>query len=201
MFDLEKIITSIGYIGVGAIVFAESGLFIGAILPGDSLLFTAGLLASKGVFNIYFLIPLLFVCAFIGDQVGYNIGKGLGPRLFNKPNSRFFKQDHLVKAQKFFDKYGAKTIVLSRFVPAVRSFAPMIAGASKMKYTTFVIYNFFGALIWVLSMTLLGYFLGEKIPNIDTYILPIIFLIIILSLLPAFYQLVKEYLKNRKKKV
>lgn len=167
-FWIEKV----GFFGVFAIVFAESGLLIGFFLPGDSLLFTAGFIASKpdlaklgisGDVN-FPLIPLLIgvaVAAVVGDQVGYLFGRRVGPSLFKRPNSRFFKQENVEKARGFFDRHGSKTIVLARFVPIVRTFTPVIAGVSRMRYRTFVTYNIVGGVLWGVGITLLGYFLGQ----------------------------------------
>jgi membrane-associated protein len=141
--DLIQLVSTAGYFGIAAIIFAESGLFIGAILPGDSLLFTTGLLSSRGLFDIRLMIPLLMAAAVIGDSVGFSIGRKLGPRLFAKEDTRIFKKKYLIDAQKFFDKHGGKAIILARFIPAVRSFTPMIAGAANMNYGNFIKFNIF----------------------------------------------------------
>jgi len=160
----EYLISTFGLVGVLVIVFAESGLLFGFFLPGDSLLFTAGLLTADGQYLRY---PLWLVCLLItiaaiaGDQVGYIFGQRVGPALFRRPNSRFFKQENLVKAHEFFEKYGARSIVLARFVPIVRTFTPIVAGISNMRYRTFVIYNIVGGIIWGCGVTTLGYFLGQ----------------------------------------
>ena len=166
--DPERIIETVGLLGIFAIVFAESGLLIGFFLPGDSLLFTAGFLPRRPSSvdeSLHLpLVPLLigcFVAAVAGDQVGYVFGRRVGPALFNRPDSRFFKQENVDKAQEFFDKYGAKTIVLARFVPIVRTFAPIVAGVSQMNYRTFVTFNVIGGFLWAVGVTLLGYFLGQ----------------------------------------
>lgn len=197
--DLIQLVSTAGYFGIAAIIFAESGLFIGAVLPGDSLLFTTGLLSSRGLFDIRLMIPLLMAAAVIGDSVGFSIGRKLGPRLFAKEDTRIFKKKYLVDAQKFFDKHGGKAIILARFIPAVRSFTPMIAGAANMNYGNFIKYNIFGGIFWVLLLTLLGYFLGESIPDIDKYLLPIIGGIVLLSLIPLLSEIYKA--KFGKKKV
>lgn len=197
--DLIQLVSTAGYFGIAAIVFAESGLFIGAVLPGDSLLFTTGLLSSRGLFDIRLMIPLLMAAAVIGDSVGFSIGRQLGPRLFAKEDTRIFKKKYLVDAQKFFDKHGGKAIVLARFIPAVRSFTPMIAGAANMKYSTFIKFNVFGGIFWVLLMTSLGYFLGESIPDIDKYMLPIIGGIIFLSFIPVLSEIYKAKFGKKSK--
>ncbi len=163
--DPEKLIESGGLLLLVVIIFAESGLLIGFFLPGDSLLFIGGFLSSASgghrLPNLLIVLPLLFVAAVAGDQVGYAFGNRAGPALFRRPDSRFFKQQHLEKAHMFFARYGPKTILLARFVPIVRTFAPIVAGAGSMKYRTFVIYNVIGGLLWSVGVTTLGYFLGE----------------------------------------
>lgn len=196
-FDLPQLIKSIGYLGVWAIVFAESGLLIGFFLPGDSLLFTAGFLASQGFLNVWILILGAFVCAVVGDNVGYTTGNRFGPRLFRKEDSWFFHKDHLVTAQKFYEKHGKKTIVLARFLPIVRTFAPIVAGIGKMNYRTFFRYNLIGGFIWTFGVTLLGYFLGRVIPDVDKYLLPIIVVIIIASVAPSIIHVYRESRSKR----
>jgi len=192
MFDLIALIEAAGYLGLAAIIFAESGLFIGFFLPGDSLLFTAGFLASRGFLNIYLLIALTFVAAVLGDSTGYWFGKKTGPKIFSKDDSIFFHKDHIAKAEDFFKKYGAKTIILARFIPIVRTFAPILAGVGKMPYPTFFLYNLIGGGLWTIGVSLLGYFLGQLVPNIDKYLLPIIAAIIIISVLPNIFQILKR---------
>lgn len=181
---LETILPAIGYLGIFLIVFAESGLLIGFFLPGDSLLFTAGFLASQGVFNIYILAAGCFAAAVVGDSIGYAFGHRVGRRLFNKEDSILFHKDHLMKAERFYEKHGKKTIVLARFMPVVRTFAPIVAGIGSMEYKTFIIYNLLGGLLWAVGLTAAGYVLGNLIPNVDRYLLPIIGLIVVLSILP-----------------
>lgn len=184
MFNLPELLQAIGLLGIFAIIFAETGLLLGFFLPGDSLIFTAGILASQGFFNIYFLLLIMSGAAIIGDSIGYGIGKKLGPRLFSKEESMLFKKSHIAKAQAFFDKHGPKTIIIARFVPIVRTFAPTLAGVGKMNYSKFLAYNIFGGLLWVNSLGILGYYLGLKIHNIEVYILPGVALIILLSIAP-----------------
>lgn len=185
MFDLISLIKTAGYLGLFGIVFAESGLLIGFFLPGDSLLFTAGFLASQGFLNIWYLVPLMFIGAVLGDNVGYAFGYKVGPMLFTKEESIFFHKDHLERARLFYEKYGKKAIVLARFMPGIRTFAPILAGVGKMEYRTFMTYNLVGGFLWGAGMPLLGYFLGNTIPGVDKYLLPIILLIIFLSILPS----------------
>jgi len=195
--NLVALIKAAGLLGLFAIVFAESGLLIGFFLPGDSLLFTAGFLASQGYFDIVVLVLLVFIAAVSGDSVGYAFGKKVGKKLFNKEDSFFFKKANLLKAEAFYKKYGVKTIVLARFIPIVRTFAPIVAGAGDMHYKTFVSYNVIGGFLWTFGMTLGGYFLGSIIPDVDKYLLPIILLIIFFSVLPPIVEFIKE--KQKKK--
>ncbi|NEB61592.1 hypothetical protein G3I61_18145 [Streptomyces diastaticus] len=182
--------------GILLIVFAESGLF--AFLPGDSLLFTAGLFVAQGEFisqPLWLVCTLIVAAAVLGDQVGYMIGKFFGPRLFSRPNSKLFKQENLEKAHEFMDKYGPKAIVLARFVPIVRTFAPIVAGAGRMKYRTFLTYNVVGGVAWGTGVTLAGYWLGQ-IEFIRSNVEAILVLIVVVSVVPIAI----EYLRERKKK-
>lgn len=199
MFDLVSLIKTAGYVGLFAIVFAESGLLVGFFLPGDSLLFTAGFLASQGFLNIWLLSVLLFVAAVVGDSVGYAFGNRVGPKIFTKEDSLFFHKDHLLKAKVFFEKHGGKTIILARFIPVVRTFAPVLAGVGKMKYSTFLLYNIVGGFLWAVGLTFLGYYLGRTIPHIDKYLLPIIGLIILVSVSPTLVHIYKD--KDLQKKL
>lgn len=196
--NLPELIKSFGYLGVWGIVFAESGLLVGFFLPGDSLLFTAGFLASQNVFNIWLLVIGAFICAVLGDSVGYLTGHRFGRRLFTKEDSWLFHKDHLIKAEKFYEKYGNKTIVIARFLPIIRTFAPIVAGIGNMQYQLFITFNLLGGLLWTAGLTLVGYFLGSVIPNVDQYLLPIILLIIILSVAPSAWHLYQE--RPRKKR-
>ena len=182
---LEKLIKAVGYPGVFAIVFAESGLLIGMLLPGDSLLFTAGLLASQGLFDITLLVLGCVVAAIAGDSVGYAFGRRVGRRLFERPDSRWFKQKHLRATEAFYEKHGGKTIILARFLPIVRTLAPVVAGVCNMQYRRFALFNVVGGVLWGAGVTLAGYVLGATIPDIDRYLLPIIAVIILASVLPS----------------
>ncbi len=195
--DLVSFIRGAGYLGLALVVFAESGLFFGFLFPGDSLLFTAGFLASQGYFSIGILVPLLFLSAILGDQFGYAFGRRVGPALFRREDSRFFKRSHLERAHVFYKEHGASTIVLARFVPVVRTFAPIVAGASRMHYGTFLIYNLLGGVPWAVGLTLAGYVFGNIIPNPDHYVLPVVLVIIVLSMLPALYKTHKIRKKTR----
>jgi membrane-associated protein len=182
-------------VGLFLIIFAETGLLIGFFLPGDSLLFTAGILASQGDLNIAVILVGCFLSAVIGDQVGYTIGQRAGPALFRRPDSRIFKQKYVDRTKEFLEKHGPKTILLARFVPIVRTFAPVLAGVGEMNRRTFTTYNVVGGLVWGVGVTLAGYILGEAVgEDIDKYLLPIIALIVLLSVLPVAI----EVLRNRR---
>ena len=187
MPDLKEIIQAIGYLGVFAMIFAESGMFVGFFFPGDSLLFTAGFLASTGVFNIHVLVIGCFTAAVAGDNIGYYIGHRFGRRLFHKKDSLFFHKDHLMRAERFYEKHGGKTIILARFMPIIRTFAPVAAGIGKMNYLTFLTFDIIGGLLWAVALPYLGYYLGRSIPDIDKYLLPIIGLIVLASISPGLY--------------
>jgi membrane-associated protein len=195
--DPKTLIETFGTLGLFAIVFAESGLLVGFFLPGDSLLFTAGLLASRGLLNLPVILVGCFVAAVVGDQVGYAFGARVGPALFRRPDSRLFRQSHLEKARHYFEQYGAKTVVLARFIPLVRTFTPVLAGVGEMPYRTFVTFNVVGGLLWAVGVTLLGYILGETIPDIDRYLLPAAGLIIVLSLIPMARELLRLRRESR----
>lgn len=190
--DLISFVKAAGLIGIFLAVFAESGLLIGVFLPGDSLLFTAGFLASQGYFGVIPLMILCFLGAIIGDSAGYSFGKRMGRKIFRKEDSLLFHKDHLRKAEVFYERHGGKAIVLSRFMPVVRTFAPIVAGVGKMNYRTFLLYNITGGALWSLGLTALGYFLGSMIPNVDRYLLPIIGGIILLSITPPLLHVWKS---------
>ncbi|MEK7060222.1 MAG: DedA family protein, partial [Patescibacteria group bacterium] len=194
--DLSILIQTIGYLGIFLIIFAESGLFFGFFLPGDTLLFTAGLLASQGYFDIVSLVLLVTLGAIGGDQIGYLFGKKIGPKIFTRDDSFFFKKKYIADAENFYAKHGKKAIVLARFIPVVRTFIPILAGVGKMHYATFVSYNIIGALIWATGITLLGYFLGQQIPNIDNYLIPILLLIVLVSFLPTIFSFIYDKIKK-----
>lgn len=190
--DLETLITTVGYFGIFAIVFLESGLMIGFFFPGDSLLFTAGFLASQGVLDIKVLIAGCFIAAVLGDSIGYYIGQKFGRKLFKKESSIWFHKNHLTSAQKFYDKHGGKTIILARFIPVIRAFAPVVAGVGLMRYRRFAAFNLIGAVLWAIAIPLLGFYLGSAIPDVDKYLLPIIGLIIVASVLPALHHVLTD---------
>ena len=183
--DLISLIHAVGLLGIFAIVFAESGLLLGFFFPGDSLLFTAGFLASQGYTNIWILAGGAFVAAVLGDNVGYAFGKRIGPRIFTRERSLLFRPEYLLRAQRFYEQHGGKAIVFARFMPAIRTFAPILAGVGAMRYSRFFSYNIIGGAIWALGLPLIGYTLGNTIPNIDHYLIPIIIAIIVLSSIPS----------------
>jgi membrane-associated protein len=197
--DLKQLIETVGYIGVWLIVFAESGMMVGFFFPGDSLLFTAGLLASQGLFDVWVLAIGTFIAAVVGDSIGYYIGHKFGRRLFSKENSFLFNVKHLQRAERFYEKHGGKTIILARFIPVIRAFAPVAAGIGSMRYITFISYNIFGGALWAFGMIFLGYYLGRTISDVDKYLLPIIALIIFISILPPIIETLKD--KEHRKKL
>ncbi|MDP3771042.1 MAG: VTT domain-containing protein [bacterium] len=190
--DLVHLIIGFGYLGITAVIFAETGLLIGFFLPGDSLLFTAGFLASQGIFHIAYLITLCAVAAVVGDSVGYAFGVRVGPKVFTREDSLLFHRDHLTRAQHFYERHGPKAIVLARFVPFARTFVPILAGVGRMRYATFLAYNIIGAGLWAVGVPLLGYFLGRSIPGIDQYLFPIILLIIFVSVSPGIIHVLRN---------
>ncbi len=192
MFNLEHLIQSGGILLVALIVFAESGLLIGFALPGDTLLFSAGLLASQGQFNIYALCAAIIVAAILGDNVGYSIGQKLGPRIFTKKDGLLFRAEYVERSHAFFEKHGGKTVTLARFVPVIRTFAPMIAGASNMPRKNFFRYNIVGGILWGAGVTLLGFFVGGLIPNAKHYVEPIMMLAVFLTLIPSILHILRD---------
>ncbi len=193
LLDPAFLIATLGLAGIFAIIFAESGLFFGFFLPGDSLLFTAGLLASQGHFNIVLLWLGAMVCAIAGDSVGYAFGKRVGLSLLTREDSFFFRKAHIHKTEAFYQKHGKKTIILARFIPVVRTFAPILAGVGNMEYKTFLKYNVVGGILWTSLLLVLGFSLGTLIPSIDRYLLPILVGIIFVSFLP----IIGEWWKSR----
>lgn len=196
IYDVEGLIQWGGLLLICTVVFVETGLLVGFFLPGDSLLVTAGILAAADVLSLWQLLVLVPVCAIAGDQLNYYMGRKAGDFLYQRPDSMFFKKKHLLKAHDFYEKHGSKTIVLARFVPIVRTFAPAVAGAAKMSYKTFVSYNIIGGLLWVFLTVLGGYFLGSVIPNVEKYL----HLIILLVILTSFIPFAVEYYKQKKEK-
>jgi membrane-associated protein len=196
IYDVESLVRIGGIAGLTVIVFVETGLLIGFFLPGDSLLVTAGLFAARGDIEVLPLVVALSVAAVLGDTVGYNIGKRSGPKLFTRADSLFFNKKHLVTTKEFYDRHGPFTIVIARFVPIVRTFAPVVAGIGAMDYKRFISYNVFGGVGWVLAMVLGGYFLGQVVPNIHKNIDKVIIVVIFLSLLPIMIKVAREKMKR-----
>ncbi len=199
--DPKFLIETLGTIGIIAIVFAESGLFFGFFLPGDSLLFTAGLFASQGHLTLSVLLIGSAIAAIAGDSVGYAFGKRVGPALFSREDSFIFHKKHALRAEAFYKKHGVKTILLARFVPIIRTFAPIIAGVGKMPYKTFLAWNVAGGLLWTQLSILGGYYLGQVVPGIEKYLEVVILGIIALSLLPIVIEILRERAKSRHKKI
>lgn len=188
----EHIIQTGGLIAIGVIIFAESGLLIGFFLPGDSLLFTGGFLASQNLINIHLLAAVCFVAAVAGDSFGYMFGNKVGPKLLKRKDGKIFKKAYISQAEAFYKKHGKKTIILARFTPIVRTFAPIVAGIGSMSYQSFLLFNVIGGALWALGITYLGYFLGKSIPGVDKYLEPVILAVVFLSLLPGLIHFFKE---------
>ena len=195
-YSLDALIQWGGYILLVAIVFTETGLLVGLFLPGDSLLITAGLLASAGILNIWWLNGLLIAAAIAGDSTGYAIGARLGPRIFTREKSLLFNPKHVERTQRFYEKYGPKTIVIARFVPIIRTFAPVLAGVGAMRYRRFLTYNVVGGIGWVASMTGAGYVLGQTVPNISKHMHVLVIVIIVLSCVPIAVEIYRERRKT-----
>ena len=189
--DLPALIQWAGYVGLALIIFTETGLFFGFFLPGDSLLVTAGLIASgvleaKGVsLNVYQLGFLLTAAAILGDNTNYWIGRLTGPRIFTREESLFFRRKHVERAHAFYERHGAKTVVLARFMPIIRTFAPLVAGVAQMHYRTFLTFSVLGGTLWIWSMLFIGYFLGRYIPGVEKHVEVVIILVIFVSILPG----------------
>jgi len=195
-YSLDALIQWGGYLLLVAIVFAETGLLIGCFLPGDSLLITAGLLAAAGHLNIWWINVLLIAAAIIGDSVGYAIGARLGPRIFTREKSLLFNPQHVLRTRRFYEKYGPKTIVIARFVPIIRTFAPVLAGVGAMEYRRFLTYNVLGGIGWVASMSGAGYLLGQAVPNISKHMHVLVIVIIVLSCVPIAVEIYRERRKS-----
>lgn len=192
MLDVANIIESGGLLLIAVIIFAESGLLVGFFLPGDTLLFGAGLYASQGKLSLPLLLISVIVAAVLGDNVGYSIGRRSGPRLFNKKDSLFFRQEYIDQAEKFYEKHGGKTIILARFIPIIRTFAPVVAGIGKMPRQRFMAFNIVGGISWGAGMPLLGYYIGSRIPHLDKYIDLVIVGVVLLSLGLSLAHLLKD---------
>lgn len=198
IYDVEALVRIGGLMALIAIVFVETGLFVGFFLPGDSLLVTAGLFAARGDLSLWSIFLFVSLAAIIGDTVGYTIGARTGPKIFTREHSLLFHKKHLITTKEFYDRYGGVTIIIARFMPIVRTFAPLVAGVGGMEYRRFVFYNVAGGIGWVVSMTSLGYFLGKAVPGIDRHIHVVIAVVIFLSLLPGIIKLAREKWKVRR---
>lgn len=194
--DINGLVQAAGYTGMAAIIFAETGLLIGFFLPGDSMLVTAGLLASQGYIDVWLLGLVLCVAAVLGDSAGYSIGRTGGQRLFTREDSLLFNRKHLVRAHEFYQRHGGKTIIIARFMPIIRTFAPVVAGMGDMQYSRFLAYNLIGGVAWVWSMLLIGLFLGRTFPGVAKHIELIIVVVVLLSILPALIARFKTKSEN-----
>ncbi len=192
--DLPALVQWAGYVGLTAIIFAETGLLVGFFLPGDSLLVTAGLLAADPGFglNVWILGAILTVAAIVGDTVGYNVGKSAGPRIFTREDSLLFNKRHLLRAQAFYEKHGGKTIIIARFMPIVRTFAPVVAGVGRMEYRSFLMYNVIGGVAWIWSMLMIGFALARTVPGVAQHLEKVIILVVFLSILPGIIAWLRE---------
>lgn len=190
--NIDKVILGAGLIAIGGTVFAESGLLIGFFLPGDTLLFGAGILASQGTLNLWHLIIVVVIAAVVGDNVGYSIGHRTGKRLFTKKEGILFRHEHIERAEAFYEKHGGKTIIMARFIPIVRTFAPMVAGMGKMPRRRFLLFNVIGGVMWGAGVILLGYWIGSKIPWVEHFITPIILGVVVLSIVGSMIHVFKE---------
>ena len=198
IYDVEALVRVGGLMALIAIVFVETGLFVGFFLPGDSLLVTAGLFAARGDLGLWSIFLFVSLAAIVGDTVGYTIGARTGPKIFTREDSLLFHKKHLITTKEFYDRYGGVTIIIARFMPIVRTFAPLVAGVGGMEYRRFVFYNVAGGIGWVVSMTSLGYFLGKAVPGIDRHIHVVIAVVIFLSLLPAIIKLARDRWRLRR---
>ena len=197
VYNVPELIRLVGLAGIVFIIFAETGLMVGFFLPGDSLLVTAGLFAARGDLPIGWMIPCLMAAAVCGNATGYFIGHRAGAALYSRPNSLLFRREHLIRTHEFYERHGGKTIILAQFVPIVRTFAPVVAGAARMTYRRFASFNVIGAILWINSMTLTGYFLGRAIPGLESRIHLVVAVVIFLSILPALVAWIRAKLRPR----
>lgn len=200
MFNINNIITAGGLLLIFAIIFGESGMFIGFFFPGDTLLLGAGIFAAAGKLSLTTLIPVISIAAILGDNTGYHIGKRYGRQLFKKPDNIFFRQEYVKRAEEFYEKHGSKTMLIAHFVPIVRTFAPVVAGVGKMNYKQFVLFDAIGDIAWTAIVTLIGYWFGSKIHNLDHYILLAVISVMVITLAPTIYHLIKAVYKAKFKK-
>ena len=198
MLNVNHIIQSGSYGLIALIIFAESGMLLGFIFPGDTLLFTAGFFAGTGKLQLSLLIPLVILAALLGDNTGYQIGKTAGPKLFRKKDGVLFRHSYVEKTEKFYEKHGGKTVLFAQFFPIIRTFVPMVSGIGKMNRKRFVLYNFIGVVVWATAIVLLGDWLGKKIPNIDKYLLPIMAAAVVISFGPMLIHIIKGIINSHK---
>lgn len=196
--DITDWAIRVGYVALFGIIFSETGLMLGFFLPGDSLLVTAGLFAARGELDIWILIPLLLVAAITGNTTGYTIGRKAGRPLFDRPQSKLFRRDHLIKTRAFYERYGGITIILAQFMPFARTFAPVVAGVADMPYRRFATFNITGAVLWIPGMTLIGYFLGRTVPGIEKHIEYVIAIVVFVSILPMLIKYAQHKLRQRR---
>lgn len=192
MFDVTHLIETGGLLLIALIVLAESGIMVGVFFPGDTLLLSAGVLAAGGQFSVWEACIVIAIAAIAGDNLGYQLGRSLGPRLFRKKDGIIFRKDYIDRAEKFYEKYGAKAMLVEHFVPIVRSFAPITAGASKMDRKLFILCNTIGDIVWAFGITLFGYFVASKIPNVEKYVEPMIIGIVVIFLAPTLFHIVRD---------
>jgi membrane-associated protein len=200
MFDVNHIIQAGGLVLIAALIFGESGMFIGFFFPGDTLLLSAGIFASTGKLPLLPTILVIAVAAILGDNTGYHIGKRYGRRLFRKPDGIVFRQQYVQQAEDFYERYGSKTMLIAHFVPVIRTFAPAVAGVAKMDYKQFVVFDAVGDAAWATIVTLVGYWFGRRIPNIDHYIMLAVVAVVLITLGPTVYHLIKALLEKRSRK-
>ncbi|HSX45715.1 MAG TPA: DedA family protein [Candidatus Saccharimonadia bacterium] len=198
MFNVDHIIQAGGLLLIAALIFGESGMFIGFFFPGDTLLLAAGIFAAQGKLPIVLTIAVIALAAIAGDNVGYHIGKRYGRRLFSKPDSPVFKQEYVHQAEAFYEKYGSKTMLIAHFLPIIRTFAPAVAGVARMDYRRFFIFDAIGDIAWATVVTLIGYWFGSKIPNVDHYIMLAVAAVVLITLGPTVYHLIKAYIEKRR---
>ncbi|HVI60598.1 MAG TPA: DedA family protein [Candidatus Saccharimonadales bacterium] len=197
MFDVSAIIQAGGLLLIALIIFGESGMFIGFFFPGDTLLLSAGVFAAQGKLSLVSVIAVVAVAAIIGDNTGYHIGKRYGRRLFRKPDGLIFRQEYVRRAEKFYERFGSRTLLIAHFVPIVRTFVPPVAGVAHMDYRKFVFFDAIGDIAWATSVTLIGYWFGTKIPDLDHYILLAVAAVMLITLGPTFYHVAKALLEKR----
>jgi membrane-associated protein len=199
MLNVSDIIQSGGLLLIAAIIFAESGMFVGFFFPGDTLLLSAGIFAAQGKLSLAMVIIVVAIAAIAGDNTGYHIGKRYGRRLFRKPDGLIFRQEYVRRAERFYERFGSRTMLIAHFVPVVRTFVPPVAGVAKMDYPKFVLFGAIGDTAWAIIVTLIGYWFGSKIPNIDHYIILAVGAVVVITLGPTFYHIAKALLEKRRR--